>query len=144
MPGEFKIKTYLRGNPITVRDGGNHTRDALITSATDTGRHEILRLRSPANEPGFTLITTAFQYHVTAVDGGGATAAAAAFDTTISEGDGYTANALFDFRRLPNDAVYTNSSRRSRRGSTPRERGLDRLHRAVRVRAVSPVAPRVM
>jgi hypothetical protein len=78
--GQFIIKTYLKGNLITARDGGGHNRDALITSATTVGPNEIFQLET--EQPDFIIFTTSGGDWVAAVDGGGATAAAAAFDTT--------------------------------------------------------------
>jgi hypothetical protein len=80
LPGQFIIKTYLKGNLITARDGGGHNSDALITSATTVGPNEKFQLS--AEQPSFTIFTTSNGDFVKAVDGGGAAAAAAAFDTT--------------------------------------------------------------
>src|SRR5215813_6117039 len=80
LPGQFVIKTYLKGDLITARDGGGHNRDALIASATTIGPNEKFHLTTV--QPSFTTFTTPGAEFVTATDGGGATAAAAAFDTT--------------------------------------------------------------
>jgi hypothetical protein len=96
------IKTYLNGNLITARDGGGHDRDALVTSATTVGANEKFQLGTI--QPDFTIVATSGGDWVKAVDGGGATAAAAAFDTTGS--------VLSDFVLLRidgprDDGVYT-------------------------------------
>jgi len=102
LPGQFMIKTYLKGNLITARDGGGHNRDALITSATTVGPNEKFQLTT--SQPSFTIISTAGGDFVTAVDGGGATAAAAAFDTT---GANLTDFVLFRMAGPRGDGVYT-------------------------------------
>jgi len=102
LPGQFTIKTYLRGNLITARDGGGHNRDALITSATTVGPNEKFQLTT--FQPAFTSFTTSDGDFVTAVDGGGATAAAAAFDTT---GANFTDLVLFRVDGPRGDGVYT-------------------------------------
>jgi hypothetical protein len=81
-PGQFMIKTYLKGSLITARDGGGHNTDALVTSATTVGPNEKFQLG--AVQPSFITLTTSGGDLVTAVDGGGITDAATAFDTTGS------------------------------------------------------------
>lgn len=102
LPGRFMIKTYLKGNLITARDGGGHNRDALITSAITVGPNEKFQLTT--SNPSFTTFTTAGGDFVAAVDGGGATAAAAAFDTT---GRFLTDFVLFRVDGPKSDGVYT-------------------------------------
>jgi hypothetical protein len=80
LPGQFMIKTYLKGNLVTARDGGGHNRDALVTSATTVGPNE--RFQLTTFQPSFTYFITSRGDFVTSTDGGGATAATAAFDTT--------------------------------------------------------------
>jgi len=105
LPGQFIIKTYLKGNLITARDGGGHNRDALLTFATTVGPNEKLQLGTL--QPDFTTFTTFGGDLVTAVDGGGATAAAAAFDTT---GRNLTDFGLFRIDGPSGDGVYTIST----------------------------------
>src|SRR5262249_49479070 len=102
LPGQFMIKTCLKGNPITARDGGEHNRDALITSATTVGPNEKFQLAT--FQPSFAYFTTSGGDFVTAVDGGGATAAAAAFDTT---GANLTDFVLLRVDGPRGDGVYT-------------------------------------
>lgn len=80
-PGQFMIKTYLKGSLITARDGGGHNTDALVTSATTVGPNEKFQLG--AVQPSFITLTTSGGDLVTAVDAGGITDAATAFDTTV-------------------------------------------------------------
>ena len=44
LPGEFAIRTYLTNNYLTARDGGRHSIDALVTSATTLGPNEKFKL----------------------------------------------------------------------------------------------------
>jgi len=71
VPGQFCIRTYLKNNPITARDGGHHSIDALVTNATSIGRNERFTI-----EKGFGPFTTLFKtsggYYVSAIGGGGA------------------------------------------------------------------------
>ena len=52
LPGEFALKTYLRGTPISARDGGHHSIDALITLPSVLGCIEKFHLES--TQPDFT------------------------------------------------------------------------------------------
>lgn len=111
-PGQFIIKTYLKGSPITARDGGGHNSDALITSATTVGPNEKFELATYPEQLGFTFIsfTTSGGDFVTAVNGGGVTDAAKAFDTTSSILSDF---ALFSIGGPAGDGTYTISTRRN-------------------------------
>ena len=69
LPGEFVIRTYLTNNYLTARDGGRHTDDAVITSATTPGPNEKFKLSKIG--PNYTAIQTLQGYYVSAANGGG-------------------------------------------------------------------------
>jgi hypothetical protein len=69
LPGEFALKTYLRGTPVSARDGGHHSIDALITLPSVLGPYQKFRLESM--QPDFTTFKTAGNYYVSARGGGG-------------------------------------------------------------------------
>ena len=69
LPGEFVIRTYLKNNYLTARDGGRHSIDALITSATTPGPNEKFKLSKIG--PNYTAIQTLKGFYVSAVGGGG-------------------------------------------------------------------------
>jgi hypothetical protein len=69
LPGEFAIRTWLRNAYLTARDGGHHSIDAVITSATTLGPNEKFRLTTI--EPEYTSIQTLLGYYVSANNGGG-------------------------------------------------------------------------
>jgi hypothetical protein len=69
LPGEFAIRTYLKNTYLTARDGGHHSIDALITSATMLGPNEKLRLTTI--QPDYTVLQTQLGYYVSAVGEGG-------------------------------------------------------------------------
>jgi hypothetical protein len=119
--GQFIIKTYLKGNLITARDGGGHNRDALVTSATTVGPNEIFQLET--EQPDFIIFTTSGGDWVAAVDGGGATAAAAAFDTT---GRNLTDFVLFRIDGPRGNGAYDRHLAGEFRHRTRRRRKVDR------------------
>src|SRR5262245_24332125 len=69
LPGEFAIRTYLTNNYLTARDGGRHSIDAVITSATTLGPNE--KFRVTTFQPDFAIIQTLQGYYVSAVGAGG-------------------------------------------------------------------------
>jgi hypothetical protein len=69
LPGEFAIRTYLTNNYLTARDGGRHSIDALVTSATTLGPNEKFKLTTI--QPDYTTIQTPLRYFVSAVGEGG-------------------------------------------------------------------------
>jgi hypothetical protein len=69
LPGEFTIRAYLKNTLLTARDGGHHSIDALVTSATSIGPNE--RFRLEGFQPDFTLIRTAGNFFVSARGAGG-------------------------------------------------------------------------
>lgn len=69
LPGEFAIRTYLTNNYLTARDGGRHSIDALVTSATTLGPNEKFKLITV--QPDYTTIQTPLRYYVSAVGEGG-------------------------------------------------------------------------
>src|SRR5690242_2909856 len=69
LPGEFVIRTYLTNNYLTARDGGRHSIDAVITSATAPGPNEKFKLTKIG--PDYTALQTLQGYYVSAVGGGG-------------------------------------------------------------------------
>jgi hypothetical protein len=69
LPGEFAIRTRLKNTFLTARDGGHHTIDALITSATTIGPNEKFRLTS--FQPDFITLQTPLGFFVSAIGGGG-------------------------------------------------------------------------
>lgn len=54
LPGEFAIRNFLTRTFVTARDGGQHSNDALITSATAIGQNEKFQIeRLPPNAAAF-------------------------------------------------------------------------------------------
>src|SRR5437868_481271 len=58
VPGSFAIRTYLKGTYLTARDGGHHSVDAVITTATTAGYFE--RFVLTGYQPDFTTIETPY------------------------------------------------------------------------------------
>jgi hypothetical protein len=69
LPGEFVMRTYLTNNYLTARDGGHHSIDAVITSATTLGPNE--KFKVTTIQPNYTTIQTLQGYYVSAVGAGG-------------------------------------------------------------------------
>lgn len=70
LPGEFTIRTYLKNTPLSARDGGHHSINAVITVASVIGPYQRIKLASV--QPDFTTIKTAGGYYVSATGGYGA------------------------------------------------------------------------
>lgn len=69
LPGEFTIRTYLKNTPLSARDGGHHSIDAVITIPSVIGPYQRFKLASV--QPDFTTIQTAGGYYVSATGGYG-------------------------------------------------------------------------
>ena len=70
LPGQFSIRTYLKNNLITAKDGGHHSIDALVTNATSLGPNEKFTIEK-AFGPFTTLFKTSGGYYVSAYQEGG-------------------------------------------------------------------------
>ncbi len=64
LPGEFTIRTYLKNTPLSARDGGHHSIDAVFTVPSVIGPYQKFKLASV--QPDFTTIQTARGYYVSA------------------------------------------------------------------------------
>lgn len=62
LPGEFAIRTYLTNSYLTARDGGRHSIDAVISSATAFGPNEKFKLTTI--QPDYTTLQTPSGYYV--------------------------------------------------------------------------------
>ena len=93
LPGEYAIGTLEAGHLLTARDGGHHSIDAVITSATTAGPNE--KFRFERMQPNYTLIKTSGGYYVSAAGGGGL-------------GDNYDAAQILQTERtsLADDALF--------------------------------------
>jgi len=69
LPGQYAIGTLEAGHLLTARDGGHHSDDALITSATTVGPYE--KFTFERTYPDRLLVKTAGGYYVSAPGGGG-------------------------------------------------------------------------
>jgi hypothetical protein len=68
LPGEYAIRTLLKNTYLTARPG-NHSIDAIITSATAAGPYE--KFRFERMQPNYTIMLTPGNYYVSAANGGG-------------------------------------------------------------------------
>ena len=69
LPGEFAIRTRLKNTFLTARDGGHHTIDVLITSATTIGPNG-QKFRLTSFQPDFITLQTPLGFVVSAIGGG--------------------------------------------------------------------------
>lgn len=69
LPGQFAIRTMLRNTYLTARDGGHHSIDAVVTTATTPGPNEKFMIERM--QPSYALIRAASGYYLSAVGGGG-------------------------------------------------------------------------
>lgn len=69
LPGEFVIRTFQKKNFLTARDGGHHSIDAVITSATIVVPDGEFKLTG--FPPNFVSIQTQLGYYVSAAGAGG-------------------------------------------------------------------------
>ena len=67
LPGDFAIRSYLKNTPLTARDGGHHSLDAVITLDSVIGPNQRFRLATV--QPDYTTIQTSGGYFVSAVGG---------------------------------------------------------------------------
>lgn len=67
LPGDFAIRSYLKNTPLTARDGGHHSIDAVITLDSVIGPNQRFRLATV--QPDYTTIQTSGGYFVSAVGG---------------------------------------------------------------------------
>ena len=67
LPGDFAIRSYLKNTPLTARDGGHHSIDAVITLDSVIGPNQRFRLATV--QPDYTTIQTNGGYFVSAVGG---------------------------------------------------------------------------
>jgi len=69
LSGKFLIRTFRTGNFVTARDGGHHSIDALISSATVPGPNEVFTFQAGDNFQHF--VSTAKNFFLSARNGGG-------------------------------------------------------------------------
>jgi hypothetical protein len=69
LPGEFTLRTFLKDTYLTARDGGRHSIDAVITTATTPGVNE--RYRIETFQPSYVSFHTSGNYFVSARGNGG-------------------------------------------------------------------------
>lgn len=105
LPGEYALRTVLKNSYLTARPG-NHTFDALITSATAPGRYEKFRIERM--RPNYTLIKSASNYFVSAANAGGRGGAYGETTTLQTERQIPADDALFRLQSYsPGNWAYT-------------------------------------
>ena len=67
LSGKFLIRTFRTGNFVTARDGGHHSIDALISSATVPGPNEVFTFQPGDNFQHF--VSTAKNFFLSARNG---------------------------------------------------------------------------
>src|SRR5215470_8979978 len=69
LSGKFLVRTFRTGNFVTARDGGHHSIDALVSSATVPGANEVFNFQVGDNFQH--IVFTAGNFIVSARNGGG-------------------------------------------------------------------------
>jgi hypothetical protein len=107
LPGEFVLRTFLKNTLVTARDGGHHSIDALITTATAIGPNEKFTLDLTADNTG-TTFKTAGGFFVSARGGGGIGGSPDDDTQTFqTERTAVAADAIFRLRGPATNGVWT-------------------------------------